>query len=406
MRQRRRAFITGLGAITAAGPRVADLRSALRGERTFIEPLRRFDASGLKVAIAAEVESIPEPVRLPRAARVRASRSDRFALVAAEEALAAAGLSLGERAPERVAVAIGSSTGGMLETESFFLAGIRDEAPRRSRPQLLTASVASPGDLVATALGATGRRLSPSTACSSGAIALAAALHWIRAGAADVVLAGGSDGLARMTFSGFLALQAMSPTPCRPFDRERQGMSLGEGAAVLVVESEEHARRRGAPRLAELAGASFSCDASHLTAPHPAGHGAARAFAGALADARVRPDEVGYVNAHGTGTVQNDLAESQALLLGLGEAAARTPVSSTKGLIGHLLGAAGAVEALISVLAIQDGFLPPNFNLMARDPECPIDLVEAGGREQQVAIVASNSYGFGGNNCTVVLRRP
>ena len=406
MGERRRAFVTGLGAITAAGPTVAHLRAALRGTRTFIGPLRRFDATGLKVGIAGEVDDAAEPRRLPHAARIRASRSDRFALVAAEEAVASSGLAMDALPPSRVAVAVGSSTGGMLEVESFFEACVLQRARGRFRPQLLSSAVASPGDLVATAFGATGRRLSPSTACSSSAIALAAGLHWIRSGAADVVLVGGSDGLARMTFSGFLALQAMSPTPCRPFDRQRQGMSLGEGAAILVLEAEDHARARGAALLAELAGASFSCDASHLTAPHPGGHGAAQAFTEALADARVRPDEVDYVNAHGTGTVQNDLAESQALLHGLGAAATRVPVSSTKGLIGHLLGAAGAVEAVISAIAIQDRFIPPNFNLTERDPECPIDVVGAGGREQPVHVVASNSYGFGGNNCTVVLRRP
>jgi 3-oxoacyl-[acyl-carrier-protein] synthase II len=398
--------VTGLGAITAAGPTVGHLREGLRGTRTFIGPLRLLDAAGLKVQIAGEVEEIPEPVRLPTASRVRASRSDRLALVAAEEAVTASGLELGETPSDRVAVSVGSSTGGMLEIETFFEAGVRGRPPGRLRPQLLAGAVASPGALVASAFGATGRRLSPSTACSSSAIALAAGLAWIRSGAADVVIVGGSDGFTRMTFSGFLSLQAMSPTPCRPFDRHRQGMSLGEGAAMIVLESEEHARRRGAPVLAELAGASFSCDASHLTAPHPSGRGAAQALAGALADAGVRPDEVDYVNAHGTGTVQNDLSESQALLQVFGDATPRIPVSSTKGLIGHLLGAAGAVEAVISVLAIHDRFVPPNFNLTERDPECGVDVVEAGGRELPVGLVASNSYGFGGNNCTLVLRRP
>jgi 3-oxoacyl-[acyl-carrier-protein] synthase II len=404
MGEPRRAFITGLGAITAAGPTIAHLRAALRGEQTCLRPLELLDAAGLKVDIAGEVAEIPSPARWSRAARVRASRSDRFALLAAEEAVAASGLSF-DPGGDRIAVAIGSSTGGMLETESFFETGIRGRRPGRLRPQLLSATVASPGDLVATAFGATGRRLSPSTACSSSAIALAAGLHWIRTGAADVVIAGGSDGLTRMTFSGFLALQAMSPTPCQPFDRHRQGMSLGEGAAILVLESEDHARRRGAPVLAELAGASFSCDASHLTAPHPGGRGAAQALVGALADARIRPDQLDYVNAHGTGTLQNDLAESQALRRVLGEATPRVPVSSTKGLIGHLLGAAGAVEAVVSVLAIRDRFIPANFNLTEPDPECGLDVVGAGGREGAVAAVASNSYGFGGNNCTLVMRR-
>jgi 3-oxoacyl-[acyl-carrier-protein] synthase II len=407
MGERRRAVVTGLGAITAAGTGVRYLRRALRGSETRIGPLRLLDTAGLRFAVlAGEIEHVPEPTRMSRSARLRASRSDRLALVAAEEAVNASGLELDHVPSNRIAVAIGSSTGGMLEIESAYEASMRGRPPGRLRAQLLAGSVASPAALVATAFGATGRRLSPSTACSSSAIALAMGLEWIRSGAADVAIVGGTDGFTRMTFSGFLGLHALSPTPCRPFDRQRQGMSLGEGAAILILEAEDHARRRGADMLAELAGAAVSCDATHLTAPHAGGRGAVQALAGALSDARVRPDEVDYVNAHGTGTVQNDLAESQALVRVLGEATARVPVSSTKGLIGHLLGAAGAVEALISVLAIQDGFVPPNFNGTERDPECAIDLVEAGGRERPVRVVASNSYGFGGNNCTVVLRHP
>jgi 3-oxoacyl-[acyl-carrier-protein] synthase II len=407
MGDRRRVYVTGLGAITAAGPSVARLRAALHGSETLIRPLRLLDTSGLEGGlIAAEVDRIPEPVRLSRSTRVRASRSDRLALVAAEEAVAASGLALDSVPADRVAVAVGSSTGGMLEIESCYEAGVRGRRPGRLRAQLLAGAVGSPAALVATAFGATGRRLSPSTACSSSAIALATGLEWIRSGAADVAIVGGTDGLTRMTVSGFLGLQAMSPTPCRPFDRRRQGMSLGEGAAFLVLEAEEPARRRGADLLAELAGAASSCDAAHLTAPRPDGRGAAQALAGALRDAGVRPEEVDYVNAHGTATLQNDLAEAKALARVFGEASARVPVSSTKGLIGHLLGAAGAVEALIGVLAIQDGFVPPNFNGTERDPECAIQIVPAGGREQPVRVVVSNSYGFGGNNCTVVLRRP
>lgn len=399
-------MITGLGAITAAGPSVAHLRQALRREKTYIAPLRLLDATGLKVGIAGEVGTIPDSSLLPRAWRVRASRSDRLVLVAAEEALGSSGLTPRSLAPERIAVAIGSSTGGMLETESFYEATRRGRRPARLRPQLLSATVAAPTALVASAVGAAGRRLSPSTACSSSAIALAIGLAWIRSGAADVVIAGGGDGLARMTFSGFLALQAMSPSPCQPFDRHRRGMSIGEGAAVLILESEEHARRRRAPVLAELAGAAFSCDASHLTAPEPDGRGAAQALAEALADAQVAPHEIDYVNAHGTGTPQNDLAEARALQRVLGEATPRVPVSSTKGLIGHLLGAAGAVEAVISVLAICDAFVPANFNSIEIDPACPLDIVGPGGRAREVGVVVSNSYGFGGNNCSLVIRRP
>lgn len=407
MDQRRRVFVTGAGAITTAGPTLSCLRKALRRSETLLRPLRLIDTTGLEGGLlAGEVEVIPEPARISRSTRVRASRSDRLALVAAEEAVEESGLSLDEVPPDRLAVAVGSSTGGMFEIESSYEAGLRGRRPGRLRAQLLAGAVGSPAALVTTAFGATGRRLSPSTACSSSAIAIAAGLEWIRNGDADVAIVGGTDSFTRMTISGFLGLQAMSSTLCRPFDRRRSGMSLGEGAAILVLEGEDHARRRGADVLAELAGAGTSCDAAHLTAPRLDGRGAFQAFAAALRDARVRPDEVDYVNAHGTATVQNDLAESHALVQVFGEAAARVPVSSTKGLIGHLLGAAGAVEAVIAVLAIRDGFLPENFNGTDPDPECAIRLVEPGGREQHVRIVASSSYGFGGNNCTLVLRRP
>ena len=405
-RGRARVLVTGLGAVTAAGPSTADLERALRGSETCIRPLSLLDAGKARARLAGEVAAIPKDPLLPREARARASRSERLAIAAAAEAIAASGLDLARIAPERLGVALGSSTGGMLETEDYVAARHDGRAGRRLRPKLLAASVGSPGALLATALGAAGPRLAPSTACSSSAIALAMALGWVRRGLADVVVAGGADALSRMTFSGFHSLHAMSAEPCRPFDRRRDGMTLGEGAAVLVLESEAHARERGAPAVAELAGAAMSCDASHLTAPERDGAGAARAFARALADAGVGPDRLDYVNAHGTGTVQNDLAEALALRRVLGEATPRVAVSSTKGLIGHLLGAAGAVEAVIGALAIAGGFAPASFNLEEPDPRCELDLVRGGPREMPVGAVASSSYGFGGNNCTLVLRRP
>ncbi len=401
-----RVVVTGLGAITAAGPSVADLRAALHGEETCIRPLTLFDTTGLKTRVAGEVTTLPVPALLPREARVRASRSDRLALVALEEALAQSELALPLERPERVGVAIGSSTGGMLETESYFERRCRGVAPGVWRSRLAGAMVAAPTDLVAAAVGATGPRLAPSTACSSSAIALAMAALWIRSGAADVVLAGGSDALTRMTYSGFHALQALSPEPCKPFDRDRRGLSLGEGGGVLVVESEEHARARGALVLAELAGAGMSCDASHPTAPHGDARGAVQALRAALRDAGVAPEAIDYVNAHGTGTPQNDASETLALKTVLGEAARRIAVSSTKALLGHLLGAAGAVEAIVTILALQDGWAPPTLHLEQPDPACDLDYVPRRGREMTIRAALSNSYGFGGNNCTLVLRAP
>jgi 3-oxoacyl-[acyl-carrier-protein] synthase II len=401
----RRVVVTGVGAITAAGPDVAALRTALHGERTCIGDVTLFETDGLRTHIAGEVRDLPEPRLLPRAARARASRSERFALLATEEALAQSGLTLPFADPTRVGVAIGSSTGGMLETESYYEARLAQQPTRIWRKRLAATSVAAPTDLVAATVAARGPRLSPSTACSSGAIALAIAASWIRAGRVDVVLAGGSDALARMTYTGFHALQALSSEPCQPFDRARRGLSLGEGAGIVVLESPAHAARRGAQILAEFAGAGLSCDASHPTAPHGEARGAVLALEAALRDAGMSPDEIDYVNAHGTGTVQNDASETFALKRALGDAAARVAVSSTKALIGHLLGAAGAVEAIATIVAINDAWAPPTLHLRDPDPACDLDYVPNVGRPLAIAGALSNSYGFGGNNCSLVLRR-
>ena len=330
---RTRVVVTGMGAITAAGPDVAALRVALHGEHTCIGDVTLFETDGLRTHIAGEVRTMRASRLLPRVARARASRSDRFALLATEEALAHGGLELPFADPARIGVAIGSSTGGMLETESYYRARLAQERPRGLRKRLAAATVAAPTDLVAAALGTRGPRLSPSTACSSGAIALAMAASWIRAGRVDVAIAGGSDALARMTYTGFHALQALSSEPCRPFDRERRGLSLGEGAGIVILESEAHARARGARILAELAGAGLSCDASHPTAPHGEARGAVLALEAALRDAGASPSDIDYVNAHGTGTVQNDASETFALRRVLGAAAGRVAVSSTKALM-------------------------------------------------------------------------
>jgi 3-oxoacyl-[acyl-carrier-protein] synthase II len=402
---RRRVVVTGLGAITAAGPDVASLRTALHGERTCIGEVTLFETEGLRTHIAGEVRDLPEPRQLPRAARARASRSDRFALLATEEALRQSGLTLPFVDPTRVGVAIGSSTGGMLETEAYYRERLAARPTRFWRKRLAAATVAAPTDLVAAAVAARGPRLSPSTACSSGAIALAMGASWIRAGRVDVVLAGGADALARMTYTGFHALQALSSEPCRPFDRTRRGLTLGEGAGVVVLESEAHATARGARIVAELAGAGLSCDASHPTAPHGEARGAVLALEAALHDAGMSPEEIDYVNAHGTGTVQNDASETFALKRALGASAQRVAISSTKALIGHLLGAAGAVEAIATILAITDGWAPPTLHLSDPDPACDLDYVPNVGRPLAIAGALSNSYGFGGNNCSLVLRR-
>lgn len=401
----RRVVVTGMGAITSAGNGIAPLEKALRGHTHCFREVDLFSTDGLRVNIAGQVDEIPASGLAGAAARHRSSRSDRLALVAVEQALEASQLSLEGEDRTRVGASIGTSTGGMLETEAYYENRLFERPAGHLRPQLLSSTVGAPTDMIASSIGAYGPRLGPSTACSSSAISIAMGLTWIRSGAADVVVAGGTDALCRMTYTGFHALQALAPEPCRPFDQDRKGLTLGEGAATLVLEAEEHARSRGAPILAVLRGAGLSCDAVHPTAPHEEGHGACLALRNAIADAEVTQDQIAYVNAHGTGTPQNDAAEARALHGVFGDRATELPVSSTKGLLGHLLGAAGAVEAVATILALRGGFVPPTIGLSTPDPACALDLVRGAPRELSFTIAASNSYGFGGNNCSLILER-
>ncbi len=404
--ERRRVVVTGMGAITSAGSKIESLERALRGDTNCFREVDLFSTEGLRVHIAGQVTEIPESSLAGTAARHRASRSDRLALFAVEQALDQSRCDPALADRSRVGTSIGTSTGGMLETEAYYETRLFETPAGRLRPQLLSSTVGAPTDMIAASIGAFGPRLGPSTACSSSAISIAMGMTWIRSGAADVVVAGGTDALCRMTYSGFHALQALAPEPCRPFDRDRQGLTLGEGAAALVLEEEEHARHRGAPILAVLRGAGLSCDAAHPTAPHDEGLGASQAMQSALSDAAVRADEIEYVNAHGTGTPQNDACEARALATVFGENAPRLPVSSTKGLLGHLLGAAGAVEAVATILALGGGFVPPTIGLENPDPECTLDLIVTTARDLSFSLAVSNSYGFGGNNCSLVLERP
>ena len=395
----RRVMITGVGTINALGVGVDAFANGLRAGRCAIGALSLFDTRGYRSACAAEVRGLTAPSWLSRALGRHASRSDLLALVAAHEALATAHVS--ERAA--LGIVIGATTGGMHGSEEYYRRSLLE--PRTDSHAMLTLPVSVSADLAAHIFGCQGPRLTVSTACSSGANALGIAADWIRAGRADAVLCGGVDSLCRMTFSGFNALQALDTVPCRPFDRDRAGLSLGEGAAMFVLEAQAYAAARGATPLAELCGYGISADAHHITQPRPDGAGALLAMQRALADSGVAAEEVDYVNAHGTATPLNDVIETRALKALLGARAARVPVSSTKSMVGHCLAAAGAIEAVACVLALQHGFIPPTANLEHPDPECDLDYVPQHSRMQSVRTVLSNSYGFGGNNTSVVLRR-
>jgi 3-oxoacyl-[acyl-carrier-protein] synthase II len=403
-RDRRRAVVTGLGAVSACGWGVAALRAGLRSGRTAIGPFQRFDHRRHRTHVAAEAPPGPPPwfVRGPRWERL--SLADRFAVFAAREALGQSGLAapLGERA---AGVFFASSTGGLLESERYF-ARLLPPGPRPPLRWMASQEINGPGDAVARDLAVTGPVQTLSSACASGALALEAALAAIRSGEVDLAVAGGSDSLCEITYAGFNSLRAVDEAPCRPFREDRAGLSIGEGAGVLVLESLDHARARGAVSLAELAGAGGSCDASHMTAPHPQGAGAALAVTRALADAGKGPGAIDFVNAHGTGTPLNDVAEFAGLESALGPRAREVPLTSTKGVVGHLLGSSGALEAVATVLGLCDREVHPTPGGGRVDPEIHARLVlETPLAVPQARAALSTSLAFGGCNVALVLTR-
>jgi len=402
MKHTRRIAITGIGSINALGTGVEAFADGLRAGTCGIGALSLFDAAGFRSACAAEVRALTPPPDLPAAVVRRATRSALLAIIAAREAWCMAALQ-GEDAAG-VGVVMGTTTGGMATGEELYRKTLRGDGRQRLAGWLATPASALVNEL-ASVFACTGPRLTVSTACSSGANALGLAADWIRAGRADVVLCGGTDALCQMTFSGFNALQALDRQPCRPFDQDRAGLTLGEGAGVFVFEDWTRAQRRQARVLGEFVSYGVSADAHHLTQPRPDGAGAVMAMRRALDEAHVAADEVDYINAHGTGTPLNDAIETRAIKTVFGDRAYRVPVTSTKSMVGHCLGAAGAIEALACVLAMRDGVIPPTATLERPDPECDLDYVPKTSRAATLKTVLSNSYGFGGNNTSVILRR-
>jgi len=379
----------------------------LRSGRAAIGPFDRFDHSGHRTHVAAQVDTT---AGLERAGgnRSRLSLADRFAVAAAREALAHAAIDVG-RCGERTGVYFGTSTGGMFETEVYLEALFAAMAGRGKLPStglLASQQNNGPGDAVARDLGIGGPVQTVSAACASGAMAIGDALRAVRRGEVEVAIAGGSDSLCRLTYAGFNALRAVDERACRPFRADRAGLSLGEGAAVLVLEPLDRALARGAQPLALVAGEAATCDAHHMTAPHPEGMGAAEAIRGALADARLDPSEIDFVNAHGTGTPLNDAAECAALVAVFGDRASELPVTSTKALVGHLLGTAGALEAVATILCLQKGEIHPMPDDGTPDPAIRLRLVL--GRPQPLARARhalSTNLAFGGANAALVFTR-
>jgi 3-oxoacyl-[acyl-carrier-protein] synthase II len=399
--ERTRVAVTGIGAVSGYGWSAAELWRGLCSGISSIVPTQRLDTSRQRTHLASEVPSPPPASarRLPGWRRF--SQAERFAVVAALEATRQAGLALGTA---NTGVFFGGSTAGMAEGERLFAALIGPGDIARPLALLATQPLNGPGDAVARILEIEGPVESVSSACASGALAIALALEALRAGTIDVAIAGGSDSLCSLTYSGFNALRAVDSRSCRPFRRDRSGLSLGEGAAVLVLERWSEAATRGVEPLAELLGAGASCDAYHMTAPHPEGEGAAAAIEAALQDAGVSSEAISFVNAHGTGTPQNDIAEWHALQRVFGPRAASLPVTSTKAAVGHLLGSAGALEAVASVQCLRAGQIHPTPGGSDIDPETAVDLVLDEVRPiASGARVLSTSFAFGGANAALVL---
>lgn len=392
--------VTGLGAVSACGWGVDRLWQGLTTGRTAVARPQKFDTTDQRTRLAAEVEGAPAEWQRRFDGAPDLSRADRFAVFAAAEALQQASLQVAE---QRMGVFFGGSTAGMAEAETFFGHLASDDGAQARLRLLQSHQINGPGDAVARFLGTTGPVITLSSACASGALAFGAALDALRAGEVDVALAGGSDSLCRLTYAGFNSLRAVDDDPCRPFRGERQGLSLGEGAGVVVLETADHLRRRHGTPLAWLLGAGASCDAHHMTAPHPQGRGAAEAIHSALDDGGLEPSAVSFVNAHGTGTPHNDISEWRAMESVFGQGAPNLPVTSTKGTIGHLLGSSGAIEAVATVLCLLHGVVHPTPGGGEIDPDMQVDLVTETPRELQGASHGvSTSFAFGGSNAALV----
>ncbi len=400
-----RIAITGVGMICALGTQREAVWSHMVAGHCGIGPVTLFDTEGYRSRVAAEVDLADVAARYTPYQRRRWSRSDLMGVVAAEEAVADAGLLDSDIDRARVGVLLGAGTGDLVRNEDYYFT-MRRRGMDRARPTWIHGHFSStPVDVVASHFGFEGIRSCLMAACSSSTIAIGHAVEAIRLGRVDAVLAGGTDALSRLTFAGFNALRLMDPEPCRPFDARRQGMNIGEGAAILVLEDWERATRRGAHIYAELAGYGFTCEAYHPTAPEPEGQAIAGTIRAALADARVNADDVVHVNAHGTATPQNDKAEARGVQVVFGDRARSIPVTSLKAMIGHCLGAAGAMEAAALALSIDRGVIPPTIHHDTTDPECPVDLVANDPREVPISCAVSTSLAFGGNDSALVMKR-
>ena len=407
-----RVVVTGMGIVSPLGLTVSDTWEALISGKSGINYISHFDPEPFDTKFAAEVKGFDPVSYVSRKEAHRMDRFTQFAVAASLQAVEAAGLTINEGNAEETGVIIGNSVCGLLEVAEQ-LKVLSEAGPRKISPLLAPTMTGDAAPVqVSLILGAKGPNYSPSSACSSSSDSIGQAYDIIRHGEAKVMIAGGTEvpvmPICVAAFNAAHALSTKNEDPqsaCRPFDAERDGFVLGEGAAVVILEDLGYALERGAPILAEIIGYSATSDAFHITQPSPNGEGAAHALSLALRKAGISPDEVDYINAHGTATVLNDKTETHAIKSVFGESAYRIPISSSKSMLGHLIGAAGAMEAAICILSIDKGIIPPTLNLNHPDPECDLDYVPNKARPAGVTTAVSNSFGFGGHNSVLVFRR-
>ncbi len=401
----KRVAVTGLGIIAAIGESVSAFKQGLFDGKSGIGPITLFDTTGFACQSAAQVGNGDLKVTFGARQLKRASRCDLLGLIAAHEAISDSGMDLQRCDRASIGVVLGGGAGGMLSWEKYRRA-VWSGKPRPRPSLLLPFSSSTLSDLIAGRYRLTGSRATVTTACSSSATSIGYGFDLIRSGTQQVVITGGSEALSELTFAGFSSFRLVDPEYCRPFDRNRRGLSLGEGAAMLVLEDYARAETRGATIYAEVLGYAINSDAYHMTSPDPEATGMSKVMAKALENAGLGADQVDYVNAHGTATKINDATETKALKRVFGEQGARSlAISSTKSMVGHCLGAAGAVEAVATVLALCEQAAPPTIHLDVPDPDCDLDYVPNQSRPQKISIALSNSFAFGGNNTCLVFGR-
>ncbi len=409
---KQRVVVTGLGAVTPIGLDTESFFEGLLAGRSGISLVDAFDTEKFTCKIGGQIRDFdPASVMDPKEAR-RNDRFVQFAFAAAKEAVAQSGLDMSQEDPERVGIFVGSGIGGMDTMEQNcrkLIAG----GPRKVSPFLIPALISNMASgALGIELGAMGPNFSIVSACATGNHSIGESMKTLRLGEADVMIAGGSEAtITQLSYAGFCSMKAMSTrnddpaTASRPFDADRDGFVMGEGSGILVLETLEHAKKRGADIICELVGYGASCDAHHITMPHPEGKGLISAMKRSLAMAGLNPEDVDYINAHGTSTPYNDRFETMAVKSLFGDHARKLCMSSTKSMTGHLLGAAGGIESVASIKMLQEGKLAPTINIQTPDPDCDLDYVANEARDAQLSTVMSNGLGFGGQNATLVFRK-